>query len=272
MRKLILFLVAVAAGSLVLCSVQGATPLGKIVYSGGGDIWLYDLATGADTQLTFTRSGEANPKFSPDGQTIAFQGAGIFLMNPDGSNVRLLSSFGATPAWSHDGTKIAFADSSRTTRKGIWVINVDGTGLQHLSNAGAFPAWSPDGFEIAFRNGDNPPLLSVMDSDGSNPHAISSQKGVIDIVWSPSNRLALARTVDPKSSFEVLSCDPLNCDGSLRQLTNRPKQDYEPTWSPDASMIAWAALGTPAGIYIMNADGSGQTLKISGGRQPSWGP
>ena len=56
------------------------------------------------------------------------------------------------PAWSPDGTKIAFT-TDRDGNFEIYVMNADGTGQTRLTNNAAAddePAWSPDGSKIAF--------------------------------------------------------------------------------------------------------------------------
>ncbi len=100
-------------------------------------------------------------------------------MNADGTDqMRLTTNAAAdrSPAWSPDGTKIAFA-SKRTGNGDIYVMNADGTGQRRLTtNAAAdrSPDWSPDGTKIAFAskrtgNGD----IYVM--DGQRPDAADDQ-------------------------------------------------------------------------------------------------
>src|SRR6266511_1713409 len=59
------------------------------------------------------------------------------------------------PAWSPDGTRIAFMGQTPegTENYEIYVMNADGTGRRRLTDSPAsdgFPSWSPDGTKIAF--------------------------------------------------------------------------------------------------------------------------
>jgi Tol biopolymer transport system component len=77
-----------------------------------------------------------------------------------------------TPAWSPDGTQIAFR-SDRDGSSDVYVINTDGTGLQDLTDDPAFdwaPSWSPDGSQIAFQtNRDGDWEIYIMNADGTAP-------------------------------------------------------------------------------------------------------
>ena len=59
------------------------------------------------------------------------------------------------PAWSPDGTKLAFVSTrgGNGTTADIYVMNADGTGVKRLTNTPQVnetePSWSPDGEEIA---------------------------------------------------------------------------------------------------------------------------
>lgn len=217
---------------------------GKIAYTCGGQICLFDLSTGADKQLTFgPGTSGVNPKLSPDGSTIAFASGGIYVMHVDGSNPTQLTSFGGRPSWFPDGLKIAFSSNP-----GIWVMNADGTGLKQLTTHGRWPAWSPDGSQIAFGsakdNADGNQDIWLMYSDGSGARRVLARPGDdIDVVWSPSVRIAFAGFVDRTSDYEIFSFDPNAL--TLTRLTNSARQDFEPGWSPDAARIVFASSANP---------------------------
>jgi Tol biopolymer transport system component len=65
----------------------------------------------------------------------------------------------------------------------------------------------------------------------------------------------------------------INADGSgLRQLTQGPADNFDPSWSPDGKRIAFRSErdGNPE-IYVMNADGSGQK-NLTNNTAADWGP
>lgn len=240
----------------------GATLTGRIVYTLAGRLRVYDVATKADISLGVDG---VNPKFSPDGALIVYQSSGLRVMSSDGSNSRLLNAAGGTPSFDPTSTRIAFGDN------GIWQINVDGTGLTRLAAAGLKPTWSPDGSQISYQaTADGRQQLFVMNADGTNQRRVLTSAAIIDPVWLPSSRIVFGLLAS-RGNYDIYSYDPAD-PASLARLTARKGNDFEPSWSPDASGIAWASTSKPAGIWIMNADGSGQHGPvIAKGRQGSWG-
>ena len=105
------------------------------------------------------------------GDTIVFVSSrdgdyAIFGKNADGSSQGRLTDeegdlsveggveFQTDPAWSPDGSKIAFA-SAREGSYDIYVMDADGTDRVALTHDAAFdtvPLWSPDGRTILFHS------------------------------------------------------------------------------------------------------------------------
>jgi Tol biopolymer transport system component len=138
-------------------------------------------------------------------------------MNADGTGVTRLTE-GANAAWSPDGTRIAFSDSSD-----VFVMNLDGTGRTRLTtdwHCDYQPAWSPDGSRIAFTSCRNTPFTDiwVMNADGTNQTQITN-------------------------SFPYLS-------------NNSPAYANSPAWCGDRIAFASIRDSTSTQIYTMNPDGS----------------
>lgn len=154
----------------------------QLVYSSdkGGELlqlWLHDMRTGQERQLTHLTTQPLAPTFSPDGTRIAFldvdgmwRRSGVAVVDvASGTVTKIHDSIFApgTPVWSRDGTRVAVAMvSSYSTkyREGtnqILTMSAVGAGasedkwcvpvpnLSIDSRAGGGPAWSPDGTKMA---------------------------------------------------------------------------------------------------------------------------
>jgi hypothetical protein len=162
------------------------------VYStdrGGGllNLWVRDLRTGGDRQLTHLPTSAMSAAWSPDGSRIAFLDVDAIWRRANVSVVDVAtgvvtrihpSSFGpGTPTWSPDGKRVAIAalaPYSSRFREGtnrILSIAADGAGeptwttpSTHFSidsRVGAGPAWSPDGSRMALVNDGVLQIVSV---------------------------------------------------------------------------------------------------------------
>jgi TolB protein len=145
-------------------------------------------------------------------------------------------------------------------------MSADGGGLRRLTHSGGGawrPVWSPDGKRIAYagrENAEGHAGIYVMNADGAKPHRLTP--GSVDDTgpaWSPDGRKI---AFDCARSGGIDRICSMNADGSdQRQLTAGGTFSESPAWSPNGRQIAFDSVRSGhSGIYVMNADGTGQRL------------
>ena len=226
------------------CRDQQQLLFALIADDGGSDIWLLDLETGRELNLTASLGGDRWPLWAPDQRTIAFvsdrYGASqLVLMNSDGSGQVQLTREGFAveqPSWAPDGSALLFSGQ----REGNWdvfTISVDGDRATRVTEDLAqdwFPAWSPGGDEIAFTsNRDGNQQIYVMQADGSGAGRITAfPLGAEQPRWSPDGQwivcVAYTGLGDGLNAREVYT---MRRDGSDQmRLTFDSFDDTEPVW------------------------------------------
>ncbi len=207
--------------------------------------------------------------------TFSDDGPEIWIMNTDGMDNRRIGT-GNSPAWSPDGTKIAFTRGENNNTDIYYMDAADGGNVTRLTTDPARdhgPTWSPDGSMIAFnsgRSGSDQIWRTNVDAGAwgynltqltqDTPHNRVNNF----IAWSP-NGLWIAFEADrDRDDPEIYLANAV--DGTNQQrLTWTRALDEVPAWSPNSEQIIFSSdihddpqSGT-YDIYIMNVDGSDQT-------------
>ncbi|MDE2812479.1 MAG: leucine-rich repeat domain-containing protein [Gemmatimonadota bacterium] len=218
---------------------------------GNYEIYVMGADGSAPTNLTQHDSWDDSPAWSPDGRRIAFvsdrngdrelykgsdlYNSDIFLMNVDGTGVEQLTfdpgDGAGQPAWSPDGSSIAFVSSGE-----IFAIDLASGDVRRISNndlSVSSPSWSPDGAWIAcieiqgeFSH------VWVMDADGSEARQLTfGNFWEWTPTWSPDGtHIAVGRIVDVETRYDIYMV-PLD-GGAEERVTDDPYDDMDPSWTP----------------------------------------
>ncbi len=256
---------------------------------GHKEVWSMDYD--GQNQKAITRQGTIalSPRVSPDGSRIAFSYISgnweIGMFSTDLGRMVAYPRFGgmnSSPAWSSDGTKLAFA-SSRSGDPEIYVVDAPtGGNIHRLTNSHGpdiSPVWNPKtNAQIAFVSGRTGfAQLYVMDADGSNVQRMTTEGYAVSPSWSPNGQFLAFAWIRHYGPGAPGAQDIYIMDVASRQwvqLTHDGGRNDFPSWSPDGRHIVFQSNRTGKDqIWSMLADGSQQTQLTSSGANsmPNWG-
>ena len=138
----------------------------QIAYGHNGDIYVINSDGSGETNLTNSEDNDVQPKFSPDGQRIAWiknsgNGNAINIMNTDGSNPQQITTGGEIHdlEWAVDG-RIFTHWSQPEGICGNCILNADGSGVMDAGGKGTIqeylPFWTLDGQRVEMISGQVP--------------------------------------------------------------------------------------------------------------------
>lgn len=265
-------------GTSQICFSAGAT--------GSKEIYVSDYDGANVQQVTKHNSISIKPKFSPDGNKIAYlsyKDRYSFLYIFDrmtGVSVPLSKEVGLNiaPAWSPDSSQLAQV-LSKDGNNEIYLRNADGSNLRRLTrnrDVDTSPAFSPDGTMIAFVSdrGGNPQIYS-MDINGENAKRLSFQGGSsYDPAWSLDGKY-IAYVAEKKG--EGLEIYVMGADGSgARRLTDSQGSNESPSWSADSRHVIYTSSRNAQKslyTYTLETNEERRVPRLSMSCEgPCWGP
>jgi Tol biopolymer transport system component len=275
-------------------SLNGSRIVFSSTRAGGADLFTMTDSGLDQTQLTVHPTYEGEPAHPPPlaapindqilvirGNTSANRNLAIITIE-SGSTQALTDDLifdNTTPAWSPDGTRIAYAGD----QTGNYEIVVRAFGEDAPVNITSHPTrdlhpvWSPDGTRIAFESNRGGQWdVYIINADGSGESVNLSQHPSDDgnPTWSPDgSQIAFASNRD--GDFDIYVVDLLGI-AEPENITGTSSNDVFPAWSPDGRLIAFRSDRTGDNeIFVMTANGA-QIRRISfhpaNDTSPSWSP
>jgi len=258
--------------------------------TGTKEVWVMDYDGQNQHAVTHLGAIALSPRISPDNSRLAFASLGR-----EGWSIRMFSfelnryvAFPAgnaggsnqSPAWSGDGSKIAFS-SARTGNPEIWLSDASGGNLHKLTafkgpNIG--PTFNPrTGAQIAWVSGrTGEPQIYTMDVDGSNVQRITDGGYAVSPSWSPNGQL-LAFSWNRKYGPGDPGGDDIHvidlASKDYLQITHESGSNDFPSWAPDGRHIVFQrTVGGQTQLWTMLADGTQQREMTRSGNNsmPNW--
>ncbi len=189
-----------------------------------------------------------------------------------------------SPAWSPDGTTLAFQYVKPDTGQldGLWLADENGQNLRPVPNTliqDRAPSWSPDGTRLVFesvRDGKSGIFIVELETGDVTPVLSSSQVEYLRPVWSPSGTAIAYIARQITSDGEHRRLYTVNVNGKNPLHLSDFDQVLSANWSPDGTQLV-AAVGqgafTSSIVTVAVRDGASTTLTEGfADTEPVWSP
>ena len=242
-----------------------ATVGGRLVWSsnrgGNHDLYLAELSTGSVRRITDHPHVDYFSRFSPDGTLISFLRSrrpwvsfreenawDLYVMNADGTDVRLLAEHAYHPTWKPDGSALVFLRDN-TIRE----VDLEG-GRGRLLRDGSTPPldgrigdpeMAPDGrMTVTVRR--RAQRVGVLDA-GRHTYAFISDPRACHITWVPGEDRVLWVSGEGHGGTRIMHGQPGTVGGEvLIDLPGERSHEYFPRVTRDANGGTWLVWGATA--------------------------
>lgn len=244
------------------------------------NLWIVDVAGGAQRALTSGKHGDHSPRWSPDGKRLAFvsdRGGSaqihvLWLAAGQPARITNLVTGPSNVAWSPDGRRLAFTALVPGEAPTVAKMPAPPKGAQWAEPAQVIDrltyrfnraGYLPEGFSHVF----------VVPADGGTPRRISNgdfHHGGLSWVgggpsWSPDGKtLFVSANRDPDWDMQPLESEVFAFsveDGSVRAVTDRRGPDASVAVSPRGDRVAYVGFDDryqgyqPRRLYVKELGG-----------------
>ena len=213
----------------------------------------------ANAQVSISRGASLSVDAAKDGRLAIDLRGDIWIVPGGGGESRQLTrnlKSAQRPRWSPDGERLAYS-AITDGRQGVWLIEVSTGQTKNLSsnsNMDIYPAWHPDGQRVLYSSdakGDGYDLWEVDISTGLHSQVSNRPGDEIEGAWSPDGR-DLVYIYYQNNQWSLILRRHAQPDETLLTTKNKIAA---PTWRPDNSLITFfktGAAGTSIEMVILS--------------------